>query len=69
MKNKKERKKERERERERIIWKEFFEDLYNIDTQVQVAVQMCGFDGVRRSNYFEGEQSRKTEVEVREGEA
>ena len=26
------------------IWKEYFEDLYNIDTQEQVAVHMHGFD-------------------------
>ena len=26
------------------IWKEYFDDLYNIDTQEQVAVHMCGFD-------------------------
>ena len=25
-------------------WKEYFEDLYNIDTQEQVAVQMSGFE-------------------------
>ena len=30
-------------------------DLYNIDTQEQVAVHMCGFDGIRRGNYCEGE--------------
>ena len=30
------------------IWKEYFEDLYNIDTQKQVAVHMCGFDGIWR---------------------
>ena len=29
------------------IWKEYFEYLYNIDTQEQVAVHMCGFDGIR----------------------
>ena len=28
---------------------------------------MCCFDGVRRGNYFRGESSRKTEVEVRVG--
>ena len=33
-----------------------YEDLYNIDTQEQVAVHMRGFDGVRRGNYFRGEQ-------------
>ena len=29
------------------IWKEYFEDLYNIDTQEQIAVQMYGFDSER----------------------
>ena len=28
---------------------------------------MCGFDGVRRGNYFGGEPIRRTEVEVRVG--
>ena len=28
---------------------------------------MCGFDGVRRGNYFCGELIMKTEVEVRVG--
>ena len=32
------------------IWKEYFEDLYNIDTQEQVAFHMCGFDGIRRGS-------------------
>ena len=36
----------------RKIWKEYFEDLYNIDTQEEVAVHLCGFDGIRRGNYF-----------------
>ena len=36
-------------------WKEYFEDLYNIDTQEQVAVHMCIFDGIQRGNYFRGE--------------
>ena len=39
----------------RKIWKEYFEDLYNIDTQEEIAVHMCGFDGIRRGNYFGGE--------------
>ena len=34
----------------RRILKDYFEDLYNIDIQEQVAVHMCGFDGIRRSN-------------------
>ena len=28
------------------IWEEYFEDLYNTDTQEHIAVHMCGFDGV-----------------------
>ena len=39
----------------RKIWKELFQDLYNIDTQEEVAVPMCGFDRIRRGNYFGGE--------------
>ena len=39
----------------RKIWKEYFEDLYNIDAQEQAAVHMWGFDGIRRGNYFGGE--------------
>ena len=50
------------------IWKENFKGLYNIDTQEQVAVHMCGFDGIRRGNYFRGELIGKAEVEVRVGE-
>ena len=49
------------------IWNGFYENLYNIDTQEQVAVNMCGFDGVPRGNYFRGEPIRRTEVEVRVG--
>ena len=32
------------------IWKEYYENLYNIDNKEQVAVYMCGFDGVQRGN-------------------
>ena len=32
----------------RRIWKEYYEDLYNINTQEQIAVHLCGFDGARR---------------------
>ena len=38
----------------RRIWKEYFEELYNIDTQEQFAIHMCGFDGIQRGNYFGG---------------
>ena len=49
----------------RKIWKEYFEDLYNIDTHKEGAVHVCGLDGIKRSNYFGGEPIGRTEVEVR----
>ena len=49
----------------RRIWKKYFKDLYNVDTQEEVGVHMCGYDGVRRENYFGGEPIRKIEVEER----
>ena len=49
------------------IWKEHYEDLYNIDIQEQVAVHLCGFYGVRRGNYFGGVPIRRTDVELRVG--
>ena len=49
----------------RKIGKEYFEDLYDIDTQEEVAVHMCGFDAIRRGNYFGGEPVGRAEVEVR----
>ena len=42
-----------------MIWKEYYEDLYNIDAEEQVTVHMCRFDGVRRGNFFGGEQIRR----------
>ena len=51
----------------RMIWKEYFEDLYNIDAQKQVSVHVRGFDGIRRENYLERESIMRTEVEVRMG--
>ena len=47
----------------RRIWKEYFEGLYSTNIQKQVPVHMCGFDGIRRGNYFFG----RAEVEVRVG--
>ena len=35
--------------------KDLYNCLYNIDTQEQVSVPMCGFDVIRRGSYF-GEQ-------------
>ena len=49
----------------RKIWKEQFEDLYNINTQKEVVVHMCGFDGIRRGNYFRGEPIGRAKVEVK----
>ena len=42
-------------------------DVYNIDSQEQVAVQTCGFDGIQRGNYFGGVPIERAEVEVRVG--
>ena len=49
----------------RRIWKTCFEDLYNIDTQEQLAVHICGFDEVRTASYLGGEPTRRTEIEVK----
>ena len=51
----------------RKIWKEYFEDVQNINTQEEVAVHMCGFDGIQRGNYFGGEPIGRVEVELRVG--
>ena len=39
----------------RRCWKENFEDLYNIGSQEEVAVHMCGLNGIQRGNYFREE--------------
>ena len=51
----------------RRVWKEYFEDLYNIDTREQVAIHICGFDGIRIGYYFRGERFERPEFEVRVG--
>ena len=51
----------------RKIWKEYYKNLYNIDTQEAVAVHMCGFGGIRRGNYFGEMPIGRVEVEVRVG--
>ena len=38
------------------------ESFSNVDTQEQVAVQLCGFDGLQRGNYFRGETIARAEV-------
>ena len=47
----------------RRIWKKYFKDFYNVDSQEEVAVHMSSFDGIWRRNYFGREHIRKTEVE------
>ena len=49
------------------IQREYFEDVYNVDTQGQVAVYMCDFDGIQKDNYFGGEPIGRVEVEMRVG--
>ena len=51
----------------RRIWKEYFADLYNIDTREKVAVHACGFDGIRRGNYLREEPIGRAEIEARMG--
>ena len=46
----------------RRLWKDYFEDIYNIDTEEKVVVQICGFDGVQRGNYSVGEPIRRSDV-------
>ena len=38
-----------------------------MDAQKQVTDHVCGFDGIRRDNYFRGEPIGRAEVEVRVG--
>ena len=38
---------------------------WHIDTQEQIVVHMCGFEGIRRGNYLRGEPVGKAEVEMR----
>ena len=55
----------KEEDEVRKIWKTYFEDLYNIDTQEEVAVHMRGFDGIQRGSYFGGELIGRAEVKLR----
>ena len=47
----------------RNIWKEYFKNLYNIDTHEKV----CAFDRVQKGKYFGGDPIKRIEVEVRMG--
>ena len=49
------------------IWNEYFEDLYNIDTQEHMKVHMCCFDGIRKGNYLGGKPVGRNEIGVRVG--
>ena len=43
----------------------YFEDVYNLDTQEQVAISMCDFNRICRDNYFGGKPLGRAEVQVR----
>ena len=51
------------------IWKDYFEDQYNLDTKEQIVVHtvvhICHFAGIQRGNYFGGKPIRRTEVDVK----
>ena len=32
----------------RKTWKEYFEDMYNVNSKERVAVNMCGLDGANK---------------------
>ena len=51
----------------RMTYRDNVEDLYNIYTKEQVAVNMCSFGGVQRGNHFGAETVRRKEVEMRVG--
>ena len=52
----------------RRIWKEYFEDLYNIDTVLRKRLQStCMALMGQRGNYFRGESIGRAEVEMRVG--
>ena len=53
-------------EMQRIL-KKYFEELYYIGTEEQIAFYIWGFEEVWRGNYFGREVTRRTEGEVREG--
>src|SRR5678815_4291707 len=43
------------------VWKEHFENLYNIGSNDEVIMTVCGFDGTRRNRYFGDEVISKEE--------
>ena len=51
-----------------MIWKDYFDHLYNVDTQEIAGAHMCGFDDIQRDTYFGGESTKRTEVEIRDND-
>src|SRR5678815_4077047 len=51
---------------EKGVWKEHFENLHNINSNEEVIVNVCGFDGARGNRYFGDEVISKEEVMGRE---
>ena len=49
------------------IWKQYFQDLYNVDTQDQVENHLCGFVRGSKRQLLLGEPIKRTEVKVRAG--
>ena len=50
----------------RMIWKDYFEALYNMNAQELIVVYSCDFDDAQRGNNFVGEPIKIPETEVRE---
>ena len=46
-------------------WKEYFEDLYNVNKVEWVVANMHGFEGARRGNNFGGLPVRRTKIKMR----
>ena len=44
-------------------WKEYFEDLLNVTEEKEVNVNMCGFEGVKRSKYLGCDEITRAEVD------
>ena len=46
----------------RRVWKKHFENVYNIGSNEEVIVNVCGFDGAKRNRYFGDKVISKEEV-------
>ena len=47
-------------------WKNYFDDLYNIDRDGCVTINMYSSDGIRKGNYFGEKLVKRNEVEMSE---